>query len=72
MLVDSDISRSRLSKTKSHSLFLTGLHDKDNYFQQYDVICVYGMGELKKNRYKIALFNDVLTNGSELYTIQLK
>ena len=67
LLVVSDISRSRLYKTKSYGRFLTGLHDRDDYFQQYDVICVHGMDELKKNRHRIMLYEDLLANGKELY-----
>lgn len=67
VLVVSDITRSRLYRTKSYQLFLMNLHEKDNYYQQYDVICVHGFGELEKNRHKIMLYNEVLTNGKELY-----
>ncbi len=67
LLVVSDIPRSRLYKTKSYSRFLTGLHDKDDYYQQYDVICVHGMDELKKNRRRIMLYDELLANGRELY-----
>ncbi len=67
LLVVSDVTRSRLYRTKSYQIFLMKMHDKDNYYQQYDVICVHGIGELEKNRHKIMLYNDVLMNGSELY-----
>jgi hypothetical protein len=43
------------------------LHDRDDYFQQYDVICVHGINELEKNKNKIVLYNEILTNGMELY-----
>lgn len=67
ILVVSDIARSKLYKTKSFNLFLVDLHEKDNYYQQYDVICVHGMQELEKNRHRIMLYYDILMNGEELY-----
>lgn len=67
ILVVSEVTRSKLYKSKSFNQFLMKLHDKDSYYQQYDVICVHGMKELEKNRHKVRLYNDVLTNGRELY-----
>lgn len=67
VLVVSDIARSKLYKTKSFNQFLGRLHEKDGYLQQYDVICVHGMEELKKNRDRVMLYHDVLTSGKELY-----
>ena len=67
ILVVSDIARSKLYKTKSFNLFLVDLHEKDNYYQQYDVICVHGMQELEKNRHRVMLYYDILMNGEELY-----
>lgn len=67
VLVVSDVARSKLYKMKSFHSFLIKLHEKDHYFQQYDVVCVHGMEELKKNRHKVVLYNDVLVNGKELY-----
>lgn len=65
VLVVSDVTRSKLYKTKSFNQFLVKLHEKDGYLQQYDVICVHGMKELEKNRGKF--YHDVLANGKELY-----
>lgn len=67
LLVVSDVTRSKLYKTKSFQRFMVKLHDRDDYFQQYDVICVHGMNELEKNKNKIVLYNEILTNGMELY-----
>lgn len=67
ILVVSDITRSRLYRTKNFKQFLMELHEKDDYFQQYDVICVHGMKELQKNRHRVMLYDDILTNGRELY-----
>ena len=67
VLIVSDIARSKLYKSKSFNHFLIRLHERDNYLQQYDVICVHGMNELEKNRHKVILYNDVLMNGRELY-----
>ena len=67
LLVVSDVTRSKLYKTKSFQRFMVKLHDRDDYFQQYDVICVHGINELEKNKNKIVLYNEILTNGMELY-----
>lgn len=67
ILVVSDITRSKLYRTKNFKRFLMELHEKDDYFQQYDVICVHGMKELQKNRHRVMLYDDILTNGRELY-----
>lgn len=62
----SDVTRSRLYKTKDFNQFLMKLHEKDGYFQQYNVICVHRMRELEKKRHKVALYNEILANGREL------
>lgn len=67
VLVVSDLARSRLYKNKDFNRFLTKLHERDNYIQQYDVICVHGIEVLEKNRQRIKLYDEVLTNGRELY-----
>lgn len=67
VLVVSDITRSKLYKLKSFNQFLIKLHEKDDYVQQYDVICVHGMKELEKNQHRVMLYHDILANGRELY-----
>lgn len=67
VLVVSDITRSKLYKLKSFHQFLIKLHEKDDYVQQYDVICVHGMKELEKNQHRVMLYHDILANGRELY-----
>lgn len=67
MLVVSDISRSRLYKDKGYREFLKKLHDKDDYEQMYDVICVHGMDEVYQKQDTVCLFRDVIENGKTLY-----
>lgn len=67
MLVISDISRSRLYKDKSYREFLKRLHDKDDYEQMYDVICVHGMEEIYRYQDTVSLFRDVIDCGKTLY-----
>lgn len=67
MLVVSDVSRSRLYKDKDYREFLKKLHDKDDYEQMYDVICVHGMDEVYQKQDTVCLFRDVIENGKTLY-----
>lgn len=67
MLVISDTSRSRLYKDKSYQEFLKRLHDKDDYEQMYDVICVHGMEEIYQYQDTVSLFRDVIDCGKTLY-----
>lgn len=67
MVVVSDTSRSRLYKDKSFQLFLKKLHDRDDYEQIYDVICVHGMDEVYRNQNSTGLFREVAENGKTLY-----
>lgn len=67
MLVISDTSRSRLYKDKSYREFLKRLHDKDDYEQMYDVICVHGMEEIYQYQDTVSLFRDVIDCGKTLY-----
>ncbi|MCM1186376.1 MAG: nucleotidyltransferase domain-containing protein [Lachnoclostridium sp.] len=67
MLVISDTSRSRLYKDKSYQEFLKRLHDRDDYKQIYDVICVHGMEEVYQYRNKVNLFQNILNCGKTLY-----
>lgn len=67
MLVISDTSRSRLYKDKSYREFLKRLHDKDDYEQMYDVICVHGMEEIYQYQDTVSLFRDVIDYGKTLY-----
>lgn len=67
MLVISDTSRSRLYKDKSYREFLKRLHDKDDYEQTYDVICVHGMEEVYQYQDTVSLFRDVVDCGKTLY-----
>lgn len=67
MLIVSDISRSRLYKDKGYREFLKKLHDKDDYEQMYDVICVHGMDEVYQKQDTVCLFRDVIENGKTLY-----
>lgn len=67
MLVVSDVSRSRLYKDKGYREFLKKLHDKDDYEQMYDVICVHGMDEVYQKQDMVCLFRDVIENGKTLY-----
>lgn len=68
MLVISDTSRSRLYKDKDYREFLKRLHDRDDYEQMYDVICVHGMEELYQYQDTSSLFRDVLDRGKTLYS----
>lgn len=67
MLVVSEITRSRLYKDKGYQEFLKRLHEKDEYEQRYDVICVHGMEELYQKQDSVGLFRDVLECGQTLY-----
>lgn len=67
MLVISDISRSRLYKDKGYQEFLKRLHDRDDYEQLYDVICVNGMEEIYRHCDRNSLFQEVLDCGKTLY-----
>lgn len=67
ILVVSEISRSKLYRDKGFQEFLKKLHDKDNYEQMYDVICVHGMDEIYKNKSETNLFQDIIKNGKTLY-----
>lgn len=67
MLVVSDITRSRLYKDKGYQEFLKRLHEKDEYEQRYDVICVHGMEELYQKQDSVGLFRDVIEFGQTLY-----
>lgn len=67
LLVISDTSRSRLYKDKGYREFLKRLHDKDDYEQRYDVICVNGMEEVYRHRDTVGLFQDALNCGKTLY-----
>lgn len=50
MLVISDTPRSKLYKDKGYQEFLRRLHEKDDYDQLYDVICVHNQEELHRNQ----------------------
>ena len=43
------------------------LHDRDDYEQIYDVICVHGLEEIYQNRKNRELFQDVIERGKTLY-----
>ena len=62
MLV-SDVPRSKLYKNKSYRDFLRRIHDKDDYSQQYDVICVYGAEVDREDDF----YRNVRENGQLLY-----
>ncbi len=67
MLIVSDISRSKLYRDKGYREFLKRLHDRDDYEQMYDVICVHGMDEVYQNQDTVHLFRDVIETGKLLY-----
>lgn len=67
MLIVSDISRSKLYRDKGYREFLKRLHDRDDYEQMYDVICVHGMDEVYRNQNTVHLFRDVIETGKLLY-----
>ena len=67
MLVISDTPRSKLYKDKGYQEFLRRLHEKDDYDQLYDVICVHNQEELHRNQNTTRLFRDVLEDGKLLY-----
>lgn len=67
MLVVSDTTRSRLHKDKGYREFLKKLHEKDEYKQTYDVICVHGMEEIYQKQDRVGLFRDVMECGQTLY-----
>ncbi len=67
MLVVSETTRSRLYKDKGYQEFLKKLHEKDEYEQRYDVICVHGMEELYQKQDSVGLFRDVIECGQTLY-----
>lgn len=62
MLV-SDVPRSKLYKNKAYRDFLRRIHDKDDYSQQYDVICVYGAEVDREDDF----YRNVRENGQLLY-----
>ena len=67
MLVISDTPRSKLYKDKGYQEFLRRLHEKDDYDQLYDVICVHNQEELHRNQNTTRLFRNVLEDGKLLY-----
>lgn len=67
LVVVSDVTRSRLYRNKNYQEFLRRLHDKDDYTQQYDVICVHGLDEMQREEENVILFKEVLQNGKTLY-----
>lgn len=67
MLVVSETTRSRLYKDKGYQEFLKRLHEKDEYEQRYDVICVHGMEELYQKQNSVGLFREVIERGQTLY-----
>ncbi len=67
MLIVSDISRSKLYRDKGYREFLKNLHNRDDYEQMYDVICVHGMDEVYRNQDTVHLFRDVIETGKLLY-----
>lgn len=67
MLIVSDISRSKLYRDKGYREFLKRLHNRDDYEQMYDVICVHGMDEVYRNQDTVHLFRDVIETGKLLY-----
>lgn len=67
MLVVSETTRSRLYKDKGYQEFLKRMHEKDEYEQRYDVICVHGMEELYQKQDSVGLFRDVIECGQTLY-----
>ncbi len=66
MLVISDTSRSRLYKDKSYREFLKRRHDREDYEQMYDVICVHGMYELYQYQDTVSLVRNVIDCGKTL------
>ena len=67
MVIISDTSRSRLYKDKGYREFLKRLHDRDDYEQVYDVICVNGIEEIYRYQDSVSLFRDVIDCGKTLY-----
>ena len=67
LLIVSDTVRSKLYRDKRYQEFLKRLHDKDDYEQMYDVICVHGLDEVYQNRKNTELFRDVIEGGKTLY-----
>ena len=67
MLVVSDTARSKLYRDKGYQEFLKKLHDKDDYEQLYDVICVHNMDEINRRQKMTGLFREVIENGKTLY-----
>lgn len=67
MLIVSDTSRSRLYRDKGYREFLKKLHDRDDYEQMYDVVCVHGMDEVYQNQDTVPLLRDVIETGKLLY-----
>ena len=67
MLVVSDTSRSKLYRDKGYQEFLKKLHDKDDYEQLYDVICVHNIDEVYRGQKTTGLFREVIENGRTLY-----
>lgn len=63
MLVISDTNRSKLYRDKSYQEFLRRLHDRDNYEQMYDVICVHGLDEVYQKQGTVDLFREVIERG---------
>lgn len=66
MLIVSNTTRSKLYKDKGYQKFLQSLHDRDDYEQLYDVICVQGMNEVYQHQ-DSNLFRDVIEKGKTLY-----
>ena len=66
MLIVSNTTRSKLYKDKGYQKFLQSLHDRDDYEQLYDVICVQGMKEVYQHQ-DSNLFRDVIEKGKTLY-----
>ena len=67
MLIVSDTSCSKLYRDTGYREFLRKLHDKDDYEQMYDVICVHGMDEVYQNQDTVCRFRDVIEKGKTLY-----
>lgn len=67
LMVVCNIQRSKLYRKKEYATFIESLHNKDDYTQIYDVICVNGLEELNRNRDKTQLYNDVMNRGKTIY-----
>lgn len=67
MLVVSDTARSKLYRDKGYQEFLKKLHDKDDYEQLYDVICVHNMDVINRGQKMTGLFREAIKNGKTLY-----